>query len=156
MLLTGDFNAQTSDMEDFTSADTFLSEYFEFDENTVELFNQKCVLEKYNRQINSVSQDNKINNSDQRLIDICKTNNMFILTDRFGQDRNVGVMTFRNTSVIDYSIVSSNTFEISSDFRIIEVDRFFSDGHSLLRVDLRTRCNPPTAEHRKQTTVEFY
>ena len=59
-------------MEDFASADAFLSEYFEFGENTVELFNQKCVSEKYNLQINRVSKDNKINNSGQRLIDICK------------------------------------------------------------------------------------
>ena len=85
-----------------------------------------------------------MNNSGQRLIDICKTHNMFILNGSFGQDR---AMTFRKTSVIDYSIVSSNTFDILSDFRIIEVDRLFSDGHSLLRVDLRTRCNPPTVEH---------
>ena len=70
VLLTGDFNAQTSDMEDFTSADAFLSEYFEFDENTVEFFNQKWVLEKYNLQINRVSKDNKMNNSSQCLIDI--------------------------------------------------------------------------------------
>ena len=63
MLLTGDLNAQTSDMEDLTSADAFLSEYFElnFDENTVEFFNQNCVLEKYNLQINRVSKDNKMN-----------------------------------------------------------------------------------------------
>ena len=72
---------------------------------------------------------------------------MFILNGRFDQDRNVGAMTFRNTSVIDYSIVSSNTFDILSDFRIIEVDQLFSDEQSLLRVDLRTRCNPPTVEH---------
>ena len=60
---------------------------------------------------------------------------MFILNGRFDQDRNVGAMTFRNTSVIDYSIVSSNTFDILSDFRIIEVDQLFSDEQSLLRVD---------------------
>ena len=60
MLLTSDFNAQTSDIEDITSADVFLSEYFEFDEIIVECFNQKCVLEKYNLQINRVSKDNKI------------------------------------------------------------------------------------------------
>ena len=49
--------------------------------------------------------------------------------------------------MIDYSIVSSNTFDILSAFRIIEADRLFSDGHSLRRVDLRTCCNPPTVEH---------
>ena len=95
-------------------------------------------MEKYNLQINRVSKDNKINNSGQRLIDICKKH-LFILNGRFGQDKHIGAMTFRNTSVLDYAIVSSNVFEILSDFWIKEVDRLFSDGHSLLSVDLHVR-----------------
>ena len=59
-----------------------------------------------------------MNNSDQRLIYICITHNMFILNGRFGQDRNVGAMAFRNTLVVDYSIVSSNTFDILSDLEL--------------------------------------
>ena len=91
--------------------------------------------------INRVSKDNKINNSGQRLIDICKNHNLFILNGRFGQDNHIGAMTFRNTSVLDYAIVSSNVFEILSDFWIKEVDRLFSDCHSLLSVSLHVRYN---------------
>ena len=44
-------------------------------------------------------------------------------------------------------INESRIYFIHRDTKTIEVDRLFSDGHSLLRVDLRTRCNPPTVEH---------
>ena len=136
VILTGDFNAQTSNLQDFTSADNFLSEYFQFDSSTVEYFDQKCVLEKHNIQVNRSSKDSKKNGSGHRLISICKNNNLFILNGRYGHDRNIGEMTFRNTSVIDYTLVSSKTLGILSDFQIIEVDRLFSDGHSLLKVDI--------------------
>lgn len=99
--ILGDFNAQTGELADFTSADNFLAEYFHFDEGTVEFFDQKCVLEKYQVQINRISMDKKKNNSGFRLIDISKNNNLFILNGQYGQDKNIGAMTFRSTSVID-------------------------------------------------------
>lgn len=79
LLLIGDFNAPICDMQEFTSSDSFLSEYFDFVENTVQFMNQKCVFEKHNVQINRTSEDNKVNNSGQRLVDICKMCNLFIL-----------------------------------------------------------------------------
>lgn len=38
IFIMGDFNAQTGDLEDFTSADTFLSEFFHFDQQTVDYY----------------------------------------------------------------------------------------------------------------------
>ena len=139
--ILGDFNAQTGEIADFTSADNFLAEYFHFDEGTVEFFDQKCVLEKFQVQINRISMDKKKNNSGFRLIDISKNNNLFILNGRYGQDKNIGAMTFRSTSVIDYSLISAKTFEIVHDFKITDVDRLFSDGHSLLTVEIQVQNN---------------
>ncbi|MCG7875884.1 MAG: reverse transcriptase family protein [Candidatus Thiodiazotropha endolucinida] len=154
VILTGDFNAQTSDLQDFTSADSFLSEYFQFDDCTIDFFDQKSVLERHNIQVNRASKDKKKNGSGQRLTDICKNNNLFILNGRYGHDRNVGEMTFRNTSVIDYALVSSKTLSILSDFQILEVDRLFSDGHSLLKVDISMTYKKQTnnAERGRSTT----
>lgn len=109
--ILGDFNAQTGELAFFTSADDFLAEYFHFDESTVEFFDQKCVLEKYQVQINRISMDKKKNNSGFRLIDITKNNNLFMLNGRYGQDKNIGAMTFRNTSVIDYALISAKTLK---------------------------------------------
>lgn len=46
-------------------------------------------------------------------------------------------MTFRNLSVIDYALVSLKSIETLLDFQIIELDRLFSDGHCLLRLDFK-------------------
>ena len=43
-------------------------------------------------------QDKVINNEGNKLIDICKSNNLFILNGRCGTDKNIGAMTFRNLS----------------------------------------------------------
>ena len=69
---------------------------------------------------------------------MCKNNNLTILNGRYGHDKQIGAMTFRDTSVIDYALASSDTFEILLDFEVVEVDRLFSDGHSLLALDLQT------------------
>ena len=76
-------------------------EYFQFDSSTVEYFDQKCILEKHNIQVNRSSRDSKKKGSGHRLISICKSNNLFILKGRYGHDRNIGEMKFRSTSVID-------------------------------------------------------
>lgn len=66
-----------------------------------------------------------------------KNNNLFIANGRFGSDKAVGNFTFRNTSVLDYCIVSSHMFEFYKEFEIIEMDPLFCDGHSLLRSVLK-------------------
>ena len=139
--LLGDFNAQTSNMDDFTTADSFLSEYFYFDQDTVEYMDQKCVLEKFGIQICRVSQDAKKNNHGFKIIDLCKTHNLSILNGRYGDDRNVGAMTFRGISVIDYAITSTKAIQFLKNFKISKLDSLYSDGHSLLSLDIRT--HPP-------------
>lgn len=93
-------------------------------------FYQKALLEKYEIRLQRVSLDKKKNNSGFRLIDICKINNLLILNGRYGHDKNTGAMTFRDTSVIEYVLVSAKAFEILHSFQITDVDRLFSDGHS--------------------------
>lgn len=70
-------------------------------------------------------------------MEICKNNNLFIANGRIGKDKNIGNLTFRNTSLIDYTICSVSTLEIIHDFEVIELDSLFSDGHSLLSVVLK-------------------
>ena len=83
--------------------------------------------------------DKKKNNSGFRLIDICKINNLSILNGRYGHDKNTGAMTFRDTSVIDFVLVSAKAFEILHRFQITDVERLFSDGHSLLSITVSTK-----------------
>ena len=83
-----------------------------------------------------MSKDRVTNNEGNILLDICKSNNLVILNGRCGDDKYVGATTFRNCSVIDYSIASYQSLSHVNNFRIDEVDNLFSDGHSLLTTEL--------------------
>ena len=45
-------------------------------------------------------------------------------------------MTFRNQSVIDYTIASFQSLQFIKSCRVIELDALFSDGHSLISTSL--------------------
>ena len=129
LYMLGDFNAQT--VSDYTTANSFLSEFFDFDQDPIDFYNQKCVLENFGIQLQK-------NNHGFKLIDICKNNNLTLLNGRYGQDKNVDELTFRESSVIDYAITSSKGVEFLQNFCITEVDRLFSDGHALLPFQIKT------------------
>ncbi|MEW8548255.1 MAG: reverse transcriptase family protein [Candidatus Thiodiazotropha sp.] len=130
--LTGDFNARTSEMRDYTENDDFLADMFDFDTDTVEYFTVINKLVESNILKDRISMDKHTNNNGYKLIDICKNHNLFILNGRIDKDRAIGNFTFRNASVIDYTIATADCFELFQEFEIIETDTIFSDGHSIL------------------------
>jgi len=52
-------------------------------------------------------------------VNLCKQNNLYIANGRIGEDKNVGKTTCNDSSVIDYLILSSNSFQIIRDFDIL-------------------------------------
>ena len=66
------------------------------------------------------------------LIEICISNNLFILNGRFGSDSTKGRLTFRDQSLINYTICSFNCLKLLADFEVIDTDFLISDGHALL------------------------
>ena len=52
---------------------------------------------------------------------------MFILNDRVGSDKGLVQFTFRQTSVIDYALISVEQFV--KDYSVSEIDSLYSDGH---------------------------
>ena len=137
VILTGDINARTAELRDFTEMDSFLADYFDFESETLEFFDQQAKLRLAGIPLQRKSKDKKTNNNGFRLLEICKNNNLLIANGRIGKDKNIGSLTFRNTSLIDYTICSVNTLEMVHDFEVIELDPLFSDGHSLLSVILK-------------------
>ena len=163
--LMGDLNAQTANLNDYTSNDESLDKYLDLDSDTIECFDQESFFKNNGITMNRTSQDIKKNNIGYRIIDVCKNNNMFILNGRYGQDEGVGSFTFRDQSVIDFAITSRRGISILSDFEIQDLDRIFSDGHSLLKVTIKittpiSKINPkilkyphkPRWEQQKATT----
>ena len=137
MYLLGDFNAQTATMVDYTTAGSFLSEMFHFDQDIIEYMDQKCVLEKLGIHISRISGDFKKNNHGFNIIDLYKNNNLSILNGRYDEDKNVGAMTFCGLSVIDYVITSNKGIHFLQNFKVTDLDSLYSDGHALLSVDIR-------------------
>ena len=85
VMLTGDFNARSSKLEDFISNDG------------------NKHLNDFNRNNNQKSRENfdsTINNHGKRIIDICKIHDLRILNGRTKGD-SLGRPTFHGTSVVD-------------------------------------------------------
>ena len=58
-------------------------------------------------------------------------------------ERSVLALTFKDVSVIDYSVCSLPVLKRICDFTITDVDHLYSDGHSLLSCtsDIATQVN---------------
>lgn len=136
VMLTGDANSYTSDLLDFTETDVFITEMFEFDNVLPSTHDPLHLLNELKIPLKRVSKCSKVNRSGLKLIEMCKQNNMFILNGRYGKDRNPGSFTFRNLSVIDYSICSGTLLKYLTNFEVIELDSLYSDGHAFLFVEL--------------------
>lgn len=85
MLLTGDFNARTGQLRDYTERNDFLSNFFCFGSETSGFFHQAGKLESYGIPITRKSMDSHINNTEYKLIDICRNKNLFIFSGRMGR-----------------------------------------------------------------------
>ena len=131
--LTGDMNARTSELCDFITADQTIVDFMNFDQETLSFFDKSEELDKININKYRVSQDSMVNSNGNKLIDICINNHLFILNGRFGKDKVLGKCTFRDQSLIDYTICSINAIKLLTDFEVFDSDSLLSDGHSLLK-----------------------
>ena len=136
VFLFGDYNAQTGESLEYIETDDFLSDLFDYDQETINYLNQKPNMLKYNIPLKRKSMDKKKNNHGFRIIELCKNNNLVIGNGRLGRDKDIGRMTFRNVSVIDYLILSIPGYSMVNDFIISETNNIHSDGHALLECTL--------------------
>ena len=89
--------------------------------------------------LHRTTRDSICNNEGKILLEICKSNDLFILNGRCGKDKEMGAFIFKNSSTIDYSIFSTESLKFVADFDIKELDALYSDGHSLLNTTLKFR-----------------
>ena len=80
------------------------------------------IIENLNIQLYRESKDTKTNARGYTLIDICRSNDLFILNGRYGEDKNVGQFTFRDKSVIDYVMATAHCFHLLHNFSITDTD----------------------------------
>ena len=107
--IVGHFIARTAERDDFVEADPFIADYFDFDNELYSYFNRSVNLSINHMSKTRLSQDKVVNKLGKKLVDICKSNNLFILNGGRREEREIGRLTFRDISLIDYVIASTES-----------------------------------------------
>lgn len=133
--LIGDFNARTSTLLDYIILDENLLEILDVDdfyENNENIFSylqfvdKNISLERYSKDIG------RVNKYGTMLLELCKRSGIFICNGRIFADKNIGHTTCKDSSLVDYLIMSPCLFNIVSDFVIDDFNPMFSDVHNRL------------------------
>ena len=74
------------------------------------------------------------NNSGKLLINLCKGQNLFIMNARVGSDINIGELTCRNASAVDYFICTPSLIKCIDDLTVLYFSICCSDVHTPLRI----------------------
>ena len=132
--LLGDFNAHTSNAEDFIYVNEHICDTFNLDDVTRQVLN-KSLLEDLGITTARYSSDkSKIDNYGFRLLSLCKSFDIHIANGRLFKDKGIGAATCKNSTVVDYCILSPELFSYVSDFKILPFDPLLSDVHNGIAV----------------------
>ena len=125
--LIGDFNAHTSNADDFIYVNEYICDTFNLDDVTKQVLH-KSLLEDLDITTTRYNSDkSKIDNYGSRLLSMCKSFDIHIANGRLFKDRGIGAATCKNTTVVDYCIMSPELFSYVSNFEILPFDPLLSD-----------------------------
>jgi hypothetical protein len=77
-----------------------------FTKSTLYVSSSVNILESLNIPVGRINKDSVKNHYGSRLLDLCKGNDLFIINGRIGNDKGIGKLTCKNSSVVDYVISS--------------------------------------------------
>ena len=153
IVLNGDFKGRTANEPDFI----FIGENL-CNIDLPELFdvNRVNILEELNIPVNRTSQDIVKNQYGNRLLELCKCNDLFIVNGRIGGDKNIGKLTCKNSSIVDYVISSVDFLKCIVDMDVLEFSKLYSDVHSPISLSIKFKplaepCEPGV--HEDENTV---
>jgi hypothetical protein len=72
------------------------------------------------------------NISGKLLINLCKGQNLFIMNAREGSDINIGELTCKNASAVDYFICTPSLIKCIDDLTVLDFSKCCSDVHTPL------------------------
>ena len=75
------------------------------------------------------------------MLNFCKKLNVYIANSRVGEDLGKGEKTCKDTSVVDYLLLSSSLFLIIQEFKIEEFEQLYSDCHYMIHVVFQGSIN---------------
>jgi hypothetical protein len=135
-VIVGDLNARTACLTDCLTIYNNVLDILDFpNEITCELFNKDPTIDYH---INHVghSMDKGTNKYGNRLLSLCKALNMYIMNGRVGEDKDIGKVTCKDASLIDYVISSPQLFECVKSFKVLPFDLMLSDTHNSVGLSL--------------------
>jgi hypothetical protein len=133
--LAGDFNSRTSNVSDIVELDDNLFDMLDIS-NVPEYFNVN-ILAEIGIPLERFSEDKaRVNKYGQKLVELCKRCSLYIANGRVYKDTFIGRSTCKDTSLVDYLILSSNLFHILADFEVLPFNPMFSDAHNQIHFSL--------------------
>lgn len=142
--LIGDFNAKTSSLPDYVIPDESIVSLFDldYDADILAYLYDFQELTQNNISLQRVSKCAcRPNNYGNRLLEMCKKNNIYIANSRIGLDKDKGEKTCNDSSVVDYLIVSSKVFPFIPTFEICDFLPLYSDCHCMIKFSLQATIN---------------
>ena len=95
--------------------------------------------------------DQTVNNYGNMLIEMCKSNNLFLLNGRIGSDFGDPKYTCRGCSTVDYFVSSSNVLTNIIDFHVHKFCHLLSDVHCPLSLVIEcknvSKCEDDTTDN---------
>ncbi|CAG2256257.1 SEC31 [Mytilus edulis] len=90
------------------------------------------------------SLDKSVDNYGNRLLLLCKDLNLLIANGRLFKDKNIGALTCKESTVVDYCIMSPELFTNILDFEILPYDPMLSDVHNAIYIEMSSKdtCMP--------------
>ncbi|CAG2221387.1 unnamed protein product [Mytilus edulis] len=151
--LLGDFNAHTGTKTDFTEINDYVLNSVQL-EDVINSVN----LETLGIDVSRNSLDLSVNNYGNRLLQLCQNIELLIVNGRLGKDKGIGALTCKNTTIVDYCILSPELFPYISEFEVLPFDPMLSDVYNALHVkilckliDVNKCMNPRTQYYCKSS-----
>ncbi|CAC5395008.1 unnamed protein product [Mytilus coruscus] len=139
--LIGDFNAHTGTKPDYIVLDEYICNSMQLDNIPSHDININN-LDKFGININRASLDKSVDNYGNRLLQLCKSLELFIANGRLGKDSGIGALTCKEATVVDYCILSPELFTHVCEFKILPFDAMISDVHNGVHIEFLSTNKP--------------
>ena len=153
VIMLGDYNSRSRNLEDFTIPDVDIFEHNDLREVYEEMQTDLNYFEQNpsNVSLRRQNPDGGINNYGYRLVEFCCDNSLYIMNGRT-KGNSCFQNTCKNVSTVDYFLMSPCLFQYVDMLHVHEYCELFSDVHCAVSMDLNISYELPDSLNRKCST----
>ena len=100
------------------------------------------------------SMDKVKNWNGNKLLELCRRNNLFLLNGRVGEDQHEGRLTCKNSSTVDYCLCTVYLLKYINNVKILDFSSLYSDVHSPIQINILKRELENNFNHIAGQTLE--